>query len=224
MNIKKFARIILKQLQENYFLIFLLIFTPLLFIISTATFNLFWSGQSFPDISKIPSDQREYLTTYISLLAFLGTIEGIFIVLLSYNDWKTQHKKITISNDAKLCLSALCNLSTKLDKITSLRFHKGEITEDYKQDFNLKFDEFQYILDKTTNDFIILSALTQHSFLREDFINLYQDYIVLIHGLKKVVNENLNEIDLNYYWDIEKQCSHKNQEIRPLLMYYIQIY
>lgn len=223
MTVESISKSCMNVLAEKYFLLFIFIFTPLFFFCSTLIFNDFWSGEIFPQLATNPKDQREYMTAYISLLGFLGTVEGVFLVILSYNDWKKQHKKITVSNDAKTCLAKLFELSNKLRKITVLKY-KLEVTEELKKELNEKFEPFELLMDQTLSDFIILSAMSKHDYLKDDFTSLYQDYLILISGLKKVVNENLTDIDLKYYWDLESQCNTKNDELRPFLMYYIELY
>lgn len=202
---------------------FLLIFTPLLFIGGTLIFNAFWCGTAFPKFSTDLQEQRNYITVYISLLSFLSTVQGICLVIFGYGDWKYQHKQITISNSAKLCLDTLFDISSRIRNITVVQLGKMEITASLKDDLNIKINNLYSVLDKAVSDFIILAALSKNKDLRNNLTQLYADYMILVKGVEKIINEEVKAEDKQWYWDFEKECDELNHNMRNELMKIIDI-
>ncbi|MCJ8163138.1 hypothetical protein [Acinetobacter zhairhuonensis] len=78
-----------KYLKDHY-LIFSLGFFFLLFLSGTLIFNSFWSGVPFPSFATTHNVRKDYISTYIALLSFLGTLYGAALVIYAYGGWKEQ--------------------------------------------------------------------------------------------------------------------------------------
>lgn len=212
-----------KNLSKHYFLVFILIFTPLLIFSGTVIFNSFWTGEAFPSFSNDLKERKEYISVYISLLSLIGAIEAICIIILTYGDWKNQHKKTTLSNDAKICLEELFELS-RLDKEV-LVFFTNDLnkTEEEKNKCLKRISEIEIQLDKAVNKFIILTSLFGSPNLRNEFVNLYANYKIINSAKTILLTTGMSERDRNFYWELSNTTRNDNAILRRKLKEIIEI-
>lgn len=117
----------------------------------TAFFNLLWSGTgSDPTRSPILpftnniDELKDYATLYIALLSFGGTMFTGLVVFLVFNDWKDQHNKTVIAEEAKALLLAINDDIEALVKVSS-KIRNDRNNQTVKQFLNEEF------LDKLNN-------------------------------------------------------------------------
>ena len=77
-------------------------------LLLTTIFNWFWTGLGtdptrtfYAPFTNNFSDFKEYAALYIPLISFGATLFAGFVVFLAFNDWKEQHNKTVITEDAK---------------------------------------------------------------------------------------------------------------------------
>lgn len=93
-------------------------------LFSTAIFNWFWTGTGesssrsfYAPFTNDFNEFKEYAALYIALLSCCATAFAGFAVFLVFNDWKDQHNKTVIAEEAK---SLLIAINDDIEVITSI--------------------------------------------------------------------------------------------------------
>lgn len=101
-KIKNLGRF-LKRTYEEQVLIFGICILTLLFFVSYKAFNIYWGEFVGTRASK------EYVAALVNVAIFVATMFAPIAALLLYNNWKVQHNKKIISDEAKNLLISVEN-------------------------------------------------------------------------------------------------------------------
>lgn len=208
----------IKLLYEEKILIFAFAIFISLGIVSLMVFNLWWDH-----FVKTPSP-KEYMAAIVNLSVFVATIFAPFAAIMLYDNWKIQHNKAVISDDAKEVWNLLVALS-----IETL-----DLDHDY---YNLQgsdylyFNENKKILDKIENIkkntehamvrfhyFNELSGSKDASSLYLEFYGIYKDYKTYLEkvGDSKTISD-VEEVEK----DFRERLYEANEDIRLHLRQFI---
>lgn len=204
-------------------LIGLLTFLAIIFF-STAIFNWFWTGTGnskvryfYAPFTNDFNEFKDYATLYISLLSCCATIFAGLVVFLVFNDWKDQHNKTVIAEEAK---SLLISINDDIEVITSISgtlrnkdrdifFH--EIYDDELSKRIKRISENNY---KISSKALILYELSEDEELKE----IRDKYDRNMLELQKKIHQHLKDDNkIGYILDMF-------DEILPKFIYNNKIY
>lgn len=168
----------------------------------TAAFNWFWSGlgddPSRYKILPLTNDLNEfkdYAALYIPLISFGATLFAGFVVFLVFSDWKEQHNKKIISDEAKQLLISvdkeILEFSNIVSNLKRLDPNK-KIQSQYDEIFSQAVVSFNKTIDYSDNIGYLVSELSDD----KEFEKIRKNYNLVTINLQKKFTEQLKNDEL----------------------------
>lgn len=168
----------------------------------TAAFNLLWSGlgddpnrYSILPLTNDLSEFKDYAALYIPLISFGATLFAGFVVFLVFSDWKEQHNKKIISDEAKQLLVSVdreilefSNIVSNLKRLDP----NNKIQSQYDELFSQAVVSFNKTIDYTDNIGYLVSELSDD----KQFEDIRKNYNLVTITLQKKFTEQLKNDEL----------------------------
>lgn len=154
----------LRNLAKNHLLIFAFGFLGLLILAGTVIINVFWGGCVTPPLAQDNATIKEYMALYLSMLGVVATLYASFVVIYAYDNWKEQHNKTVLAEEAKIVWKEINEAKQNLIAVRALK-DLNILTETYVNDsqrIKIHVDRAMETIINSTQKTIYLGALSKN--------------------------------------------------------------
>lgn len=208
----------IKLLYEEKTLIFGMAIFISLGIASLMFFNIWWSH-----FVKEPAP-KEYMAALVNLSVFIATLFAPIAALMLYDNWKIQHNKAVISDEAKEVWNLLVKLSIETLDLDH-EYYNLQISEYLYFNKNKKIlDKIENIKKNTENTMVRfhffneLSGSKDATSLYMEFYGIYKDYKTYLEKIGD--NETVSDVE-GVESDFRERLCEVNENIRLHLKQFI---
>lgn len=213
---KRLGRI--KILYEEKTLFFGMAIFISLGIASIMIFNYWWSY-----FVKVPAP-KEYMAALVNLSVFIATFFAPIAALMLYDNWKIQHNKAVISDEAKKVWNLLAELSIETLDLDHEYYNLQVSNYIYFNQQKKILDKIENIKNNTENTMIYfryfneLSGSKDASSLYLEFYGVFKDYKTYLEKISD--NKTVSDIE-ETETDFRERLCEANQNIRLHLRQFI---
>lgn len=192
-----FIRGIFHKIQTSYeekTLFFAILILVALFAASLTIFNIYWNQYVGNDVFENKNNYskfgKEYMAALVNLSVFVATIYAPIAALILYDNWKVQHNKKIISDEAKKLLVSvdkeILEFSNIVSNLKRLDPNK-RIQAQYDELFSQAVVRFNQTIDNSDNISYLVSELSDD----KKFENIRIEYNSVTINLQNKFTEQL---------------------------------
>ncbi|HCA5336770.1 TPA: hypothetical protein MW296_001448 [Acinetobacter baumannii] len=203
-SLKKYLR----NLAKSHLLIFAFGFLGLLILTGTIIINVFWSGCVTPPLAQDNATIKEYMTLYLSMLGVVATLFASFVVIYAYDNWKEQHNKTVLAEEAKLIWKDINDAKQNLLAVNALN-ELNILTETYVNDsqrIKIHVDRAMETIINSTQKTIYLGALSKNPQFNENLHSIAPHLKTFGENFKHAY---LNKVTVDDFYKMQEE-SYKN--------------